>query len=119
MLSPRQNTYLHTIALSSTTRTSVQVIEPHPVHRTLTFLGIDTLLDDGYTLLCLDGDDTINVTASCEVVMSMYPWCLTTSALLQAFDNAGEVRVVLKGNQLARFATAQPLPQEHDMSTRK
>ena len=97
----------------------MQVIEPHPVHRTLTFLGIDTVLYDGYTLLCLHGDDTINVTVSCEVIMSMYPWCLTTSALLQAFDNAGEVRVVLKGNQLAGFATAQPLSQEHDMSTRK
>jgi len=68
--------------------------------RPKTFLGIDTVLDDGYTLLCLDGDDTINVTASCEVIMSMYPWCLTTSALLQAFDNAGEVRVVLKGKLL-------------------
>jgi len=66
----------------------------------LTFLGIDSKVDDNYCLLCLNGEDTVYITASREVISSMFPECLTDSSLLQAFDNTGNVHVLLKGKLL-------------------
>jgi len=85
---------------------SLQVNDPEPCACTLTFLGIDNEADDGYSLLCLNGEDTVNITASCEVINSMFPECLTNSSLLDAFDIAGNVHVLLKGKLLFTVPTS-------------